>query len=361
MQKALILFLANPESLHFKRACESVFTFIGINMDNKEMKIFYAALMFVIALVSTNVPAQDTTNNNKNSTTSKAVADAKIEGQVVCCADCWAKADRTKIEYGTAEDLLAAKTCTDNGDPTLLAVRTGNKFTLYQLEQGKFRLTEKNWYSYVGKKIAVTGSIRKEKKTNIVRVDALEVLATSIAEREAKAAVGQTVELKLKDLFGTEQNLTQFKNRIVILNFWATYCVPCRTEMPDLAAIQNEYAALGVQVIGASSDEAADRAKVLQFIKETKVNFPVWLGATAADMTRFGLGEALPGTVILDKEGKIVKVISGVVNQADLKKQIEAMLGAAEAAAPKVETVAQNSKPKSSVKEKESKASSVPS
>ena len=63
------------------------------------------------------------------------------------------------------------------------------------------------------------------------------------------------------------------------LNFWATYCIPCRKEMPDLAAIQNEYAALGVQVIGASTDEAADRAKVLQFVRETKINFPIWMGA----------------------------------------------------------------------------------
>ncbi len=82
-----------------------------------------------------------------------------------------------------------------------------------------------------------------------------------------------------------------------MLNFWATYCIPCRAEMPDLAAIQNEYAALGVQVVGASTDELKDRAKVLQFVKETKVNFPIWVGATTADMMRFGLGGALPGTV----------------------------------------------------------------
>ncbi len=142
----------------------------------------------------------------------------------------------------------------------------------------------------------------------------------SIGVREAKAAVGQEVDLKLNDLFGTEQILSQYKGRIVILNFWATFCVPCREEMPDLAEIQNEYAALGVQVIGASTDEVADRPKVLQFIKETKVNFPIWMGATAADMSRFGLGEALPGTVVIDKTGKIVKVISGIVNAEDLRK-----------------------------------------
>lgn len=277
----------------------------------------------------------------------------KLEGQVVCCADCWAEADRTKVEFGTAEDLLKAKSCVEGGDPTLLAVREGDKFTLYQLEQGKFKLAEKNWYSYVGKKVSVTGV---KKKKNVFAVDTLEITEESIGKREAQEAIGREVELKLKDLFGVEQSLSGYKGRIVVLNFWATFCVPCKTEMPDLAAIQNEYAALGVQVIGASTDASEDRPKILQFIKETKVNFPIWMGATGADMTRFGLGEALPGTVVIDKTGKIVKVISGVVNVADLKKQIDAMLSIAEGTVEKTEPVARNE-----AKEKESKVSSVPS
>lgn len=283
-------------------------------------------------------------------------ASVKIEGQVVCCADCWAEADRSKVEYGTAEDLLKAKSCVEGGDPTLIAVRENDKFTLYRLDQGKYKLTEKNWLSFVGKKVAVTGTKRKNKKADAFVVDSLEVIAPSIAEREAKDALGKEIELKLKDLFGTDQSLSQYKGRIVVLNFWATYCVPCRKEMPDLAAIQNEYAALGVQVIGASTDEAADRPKVLQFIKETKVNFPIWMGANSADMTRFGLGEALPGTVVIDKTGKIVKVISGVVTVAELKKQIDSMLQTAESNVEKTETVARET-----VKEKSIKTSSVPS
>lgn len=283
----------------------------------------------------------------------------KLEGQVVCCADCWTEADRTKVEYGTAEDLLKAQSCVANGDPTLLAVREGDKFTLYQLEQGKFRLPGKNWLEYVGKRIAVTGSVQKKKEASAVRVDALEVIAASMAEREAANILGQEVDLTLKDLFGAEQRLSALKGRIIVLNFWATYCVPCRKEMPDLAAIQNEYAALGVQVVGASADEAEDRAKVLQFVKETRINFPIWMGATTADMMRFGLGAALPGTVIIGRDGRIVKVISGIVNQADLKKQIDAMLATAEKTAA-VERK-KDSKQAASSKEKSSEASSVPS
>jgi hypothetical protein len=74
----------------------------------------------------------------------------------------------------------------------------------------------------------------------------------------------------------------------------------------------------------------------LQFVKETKVNFPIWIGATPAHMMRFGLGAALPGTVIIGRDGRVAKVISGVVNQPDLKKQIDAMLAQAEKTGAKV-------------------------
>ena len=277
----------------------------------------------------------------------------RLEGQVVCCADCWAEADRTKVEYGNAEDLLKAKSCVEGGDPTLLAVRAGDRFKLYQLAVGKFRPAEKNWLAYVGKKISISGTLNKTKKAEIIRVDALEIIEKSLAERESAEVVGTQVELKLKDLFGAEQSLAQYRGRIVVLNFWATYCVPCRKEMPDLSAIQNEFAALGVQVIGASTDEAADRPKVLQFIKDVKINFPVWLGATSADTLRFGVGTALPATVIIGKDGKIYKTISGIVNQTDLRKDVEKLLQDAEKQA-KIET-------KKQTKISDSQASSVPS
>lgn len=278
------------------------------------MRLLFVTL-FVVLFVAGSVSAQ------------KAVA--KLEGQVVCCAECWAEADRNKVEYGTAENLLKAKSCVAGGDPTLLAVREGDGFKLYQLALGKFRLPGRNWLDFVGKRIAVEGSLQTKKDVSTIRVDSLQVLAPSLAEREAAKLVQQTVDLKLKDLSGVEQNLQALKGRIVVLNFWATYCIPCRKEMPDLALIQNEFAPLGVQVIGVSTEDLADRNKVLQFVRETKVNFPIWVGGSVEDMMRFGLGAALPGTVIIDREGRIVKIISGVVDQPMLRKEIEKLLAVA--------------------------------
>jgi peroxiredoxin len=278
----------------------------------------------------------------------------KLEGQVVCCAECWAEADRNKVEFGTAEDLIKAKACVEGGDPTLLAVRDGDGFKLYRLTLGKFRLPGKNWLEFVGKRIAVEGLIQTKKDTSIIRVDSLQVLAASIAEREAAKSVGRTVELKLKDLSGIEQSLDSLKGRIVVLNFWATYCIPCRKEMPDLAVLQNEFAALGVQVIGVSTDEVADLKEVLQFVRETKVNFPIWIGGLSEHMMRFGLGSALPGTVLIDRDGRIVKIVSGVIDQHVLRKDIEHLLANKSAAV---------NEPNSSIvpAERKTEVSSVPS
>ena len=277
---------------------------------------------------------------------------SRLEGQVVCCAECWAEADRSKVEFGTAEDLLKAKSCVEGGDPTLLAVQEGDEFKLYHLTTGKFRLPGKNWLDFVGKRIAVEGVVQTKKDTRTIRVDSLQVLAPSLAERQATKLAGRTVDLALKDLSGVEQSLQNLRGRIVVLNFWATYCIPCRKEMPDLAAVQNEFAPLGVQVIGVSTDDIDDRKKVLEFIKETKVNFPIWIGGSTEHMMKFGLGTALPGTVVIDREGKIAKIISGVVNPAALRKEIESLLAA---------TKAQALNETGAVKERAPAVSSVPS
>ncbi|MFP5262198.1 MAG: TlpA disulfide reductase family protein [Blastocatellia bacterium] len=255
-----------------------------------------------------------------------------LEGQVVCCEDCWAKADRKVTPYGTRADLQKAAECVASGDPSLLAVTgEGGKVTLYELQLGKYRRPGKDWLDYVGKRVEVTGAPGVKKNKPYVKVDALRIVAPAAAEYEPQAnVVGAEVELALKDLFGVEQRLSAYRGRVVLLNFWATYCVPCKKEMPDLAAIQNEYAALGVQVIGASADSMGDRQKVRQFIKETRLNFPVWLGASAEDMARFGLGPALPGTVLIDRDGKVVATYGGVIKVGEVRKQLESLLAAAE-------------------------------
>jgi peroxiredoxin len=228
----------------------------------------------------------------------------------------------------------------------------GGEFTLYQLEFGKYKTSAKNWLEHMGQRVEVTGTAGKKKNKPSIKVDTLSVIARASAETEPQVnAVGAEVELAMVDLFGVEQRLSAYRGRIVVLNFWATYCVPCVKEMPELAAIQNRHAALGVQVIGAAADAVDSKQKVLQFIKTHRVNFPVWLGATAADMEKFGLGSALPGTVIIGRDGKVAAAIRGVFKVEELNKLIETLLAKAD----------REEKQKVAALGKDSKASSVPS
>jgi thiol-disulfide isomerase/thioredoxin len=256
-----------------------------------------------------------------------AQAANKLEGQIVCCEECWVRADRKTVPYGTPSDLAKAAECVGQGDPTLLAVMDADgKTTFHQLEEGKFKKPGKNWLDLIGSRVEITGAARTRREKHFIRVDGLKVLATPQQIAPQPIVIGREAELVLKDLFSAEQKLSSFRGRVVVLNFWATYCGPCRKEMPDLAAIQNQYAALGVQVIGASSDTLAEQKEVRDYIKEVKVNFPIWLGATTEDMARFGLGPALPGTALIGRDGKIIAVFQGVVKEADLKKQLDTLI-----------------------------------
>lgn len=250
-------------------------------------------------------------------------AKVTIEGQLVCSL-CWFEADRQATPFGTSADVECAKDCAEKGIPPAVAVKSGNEFKLYVLEEGKFKKT--GWLDHFGKQVQVTGLVRTKKDKEYMVLDELKVLSSRGPETQDSSVIGSEAELALKDLFGVEQKLSAYRGKIVVLNFWATWCIPCRKEMPDLAAIQNEYAALGVQVVGASADTITDRAKVLQFIKETRINFPVWLGATTEDMKRFGLGPALPGTAIIGRDGKILLLRPTVITHVELKKQLDSLL-----------------------------------
>ena len=252
----------------------------------------------------------------------------QLEGQIVCCQECWARQDRNKTPYGEPGDLVKARDCVAKGDPTLLAVvdETGVAI-FYQLEEGSFKKPGKTWFDLMGSRVTIEGSVRKRKTTNFVKVDQLRVIATAAQIAPTKDVLGSDPDLVLRDLFGVEQRLSSLRGRVVVLNFWATWCSPCVKEMPSLAGIQNRYAALGLQVIGAAANTLAEQKAVRDFISKAKLNFPVWLGATTADMALFGLGPELPGTVIIGRDGKIVSVHRDVISEPEITKEIEDLIG----------------------------------
>jgi thiol-disulfide isomerase/thioredoxin len=203
--------------------------------------------------------------------------DVKLTGQIVC-SQCWFEADRAQVAYGTPADLDCAKTCAAKGIPASLAVKNASSegWTLYALEDGSSKKPGKDWLPFMAKQAEISGTTRATSERSFLKVNDLRVLgdANAAANQAAEKLIGADAELALKDLFGVEQKLSAYRGRLVLVNFWATWCGPCIKEMPELAALQNEYAAFGLQVIGAAADTTENLKEVRQFIKTAKINFP---------------------------------------------------------------------------------------
>ena len=256
-----------------------------------------------------------------------------VTGQLVC-SDCWSEADRKTTPFGTAADVECALDCAEKGIASAIAVKEGDDYKLYLVEQTELKDRRAEWLNHFGQQVEVSGRFYTKNNQPYVAPEKIRYVTASSSGQQPPV-IGTAVDISLKDLAGIDQALSSYRGRLVVLNFWATWCIPCRREMPDLAAIQNAYAPFGVQVIGASADQLTDRPKVVQFIREAKVNFPVWLGATTADMQKFGVGPGLPATVIINRDGKIVWVKPTVINEAELKKELDRLLGGDAAAADK--------------------------
>ena len=134
-------------------------------------------------------------------------------------------------------------------------------------------------------------------------------------------------KLKVKDLDGRKESLKQFEGKIIILNFWATWCGPCKAEMPMLEKEAAAYRSRGVQVVGVSLDKPGDQDKVRAFIRKYGITFPVWVGGTADDLDRWNMGPAVPATAFINSSGKIVGRIEGEMRQARLEHRLNWMLG----------------------------------
>jgi thiol-disulfide isomerase/thioredoxin len=130
--------------------------------------------------------------------------------------------------------------------------------------------------------------------------------------------------LSLKDLRGRTVRLSDYKGKVVLLNFWATWCPPCRAEVPDLVKWQQEYRGRGLQVIGVTYPPT-NRAEVRRFIRRLKVNYPVVLGSLDTKKL-FIEGETLPITVVIDKEGNIRERIEGILLPEEFEEKIKPLL-----------------------------------
>jgi thiol-disulfide isomerase/thioredoxin len=148
------------------------------------------------------------------------------------------------------------------------------------------------------------------------------------------AADSRPVNLPFKDMNGNKVKISDLRGKPVVLNFWATWCVPCRAEMPLFVEAEKEYAPRGVAFVGASLDEKQSRPKIPDFVGEFKIPFPIWVGASTMDLDDLKLGVALPATAFLDREGRIVGRVLGQITRQELYERLDWLAGNRQGPAP---------------------------
>src|SRR5947209_9173469 len=127
--------------------------------------------------------------------------------------------------------------------------------------------------------------------------------------------------LALRDLRGRTVRVGDYKGKVVLLNFWATWCPPCRAEMPDLVKWQRQYRSGGLQVIGVTYPPAR-RAEVRKFTRRIRIKYPVVFGAKETKAL-FDSGEASPRSLNIDRGGTVGDAIQATTPPDELEEQVE--------------------------------------
>jgi len=141
----------------------------------------------------------------------------------------------------------------------------------------------------------------------------LSAAENTAADNLPVMSADQAMRLGLDDLNGARHTLADWHGKVLLVNFWATWCLPCRQEIPLLVKLQAKYAAQGLQVVGIATDEQNEQ-DVRTFMKHMLVNYPMLMGDNQVPQIIAALGGnyiGLPYTVVLDRGGRVFKIHPG--------------------------------------------------
>lgn len=160
--------------------------------------------------------------------------------------------------------------------------------------------------------------------TMIVLVIAFAGPPTVPADITPTASRKPLPEVALTDAKGAPVNLSAYKGRVVLLDFWATWCEGCKEEIPWFMEFQNKYATSGLAVVGASLDEDGWKS-VKPYVSEHKINYRMVVG-TFESAKQFGVDKGMPVTLLIDRNGMIAEVHPGMVDKDAFEREIQILL-----------------------------------
>lgn len=152
-----------------------------------------------------------------------------------------------------------------------------------------------------------------------VLIIALLLISPIFAVSQTKAPA-----LTLKDTTGRTFRLRAHKGKVVLINFWATWCPPCRAEIPDLIKMQQQYGSSGLQIVGITYPPEKLSA-VRKFKAKLRINYPVAIG-TMSTKRLFTSSETLPLTVVIDRRGNVVEIIEGILLSEEFEQKIKPLI-----------------------------------
>jgi peroxiredoxin len=141
---------------------------------------------------------------------------------------------------------------------------------------------------------------------------------------------GQTApDFTLESLDGKTVHLSDFRGKGVLLNFWATWCQPCKIEMPWFAELQKQYGPQGLQIVGIAMDDASPK-EIGEFAHDLGVNYPILVGKEAVG-DAYGGVQFLPATFYIGRDGKVVDKVFGLKGRGEIEENIKKALAGGQA------------------------------